>query len=255
VKVLASSLRCAYCHDAFGLDARIRCPRCSTLLHADCWADLGRCPTLGCAHAHSAPPLRPHPVRCTSRSWNLGLGVVSLMPLALYIFGVAVFALLKPAANVPCADPPHFASDAGSRPSGESLDDWARRPRAEDWYCEEEPPPVEAYLQPASCASGDEFRHERARLTVAARLLHQRRAKGTVTDSAASLHGRVSVRRHGEHSSVYFYASERRGRFTAYVWCSSPLPENLALPGEASHLPLYPRGPGEEAWYWVSGPR
>lgn len=39
--------RCAYCHQ----DARalLACTRCGTGLHLDCWSDLGRCPTLGCA--------------------------------------------------------------------------------------------------------------------------------------------------------------------------------------------------------------
>lgn len=42
-------VRCAFCHDAFGpLDAPADCSSCLTLLHAGCWREAGRCPSLGC---------------------------------------------------------------------------------------------------------------------------------------------------------------------------------------------------------------
>jgi predicted DCC family thiol-disulfide oxidoreductase YuxK len=50
VREVGGPKRCAYCHDdATGADAR-SCPRCRSLLHEDCAAELGSaCGTLGCA--------------------------------------------------------------------------------------------------------------------------------------------------------------------------------------------------------------
>ncbi|MGE0711543.1 MAG: hypothetical protein AB7N76_30080 [Planctomycetota bacterium] len=43
----AGRLRCGLCHDEDLLDAA-RCGGCGVLLHPECAAELGRCPTLGC---------------------------------------------------------------------------------------------------------------------------------------------------------------------------------------------------------------
>ncbi len=43
-----SAARCAVCHDALEGPA-VRCVACDAQGHAECWADLGRCSTLGCA--------------------------------------------------------------------------------------------------------------------------------------------------------------------------------------------------------------
>jgi hypothetical protein len=43
---MRSPPRCAYCHEA--LTAGLICTRCRAALHADCRAELGRCPSLGC---------------------------------------------------------------------------------------------------------------------------------------------------------------------------------------------------------------
>lgn len=42
--------RCAYCHGVFGQAIHWSCARCETCLHADCWDEVGACPTLGCAN-------------------------------------------------------------------------------------------------------------------------------------------------------------------------------------------------------------
>ncbi len=42
------NVRCAYCHAEGTL---VPCASCNTLLHAGCWAELGRCPVLGCRGA------------------------------------------------------------------------------------------------------------------------------------------------------------------------------------------------------------
>ena len=44
------SLRCAYCHEAVGAAPVLRCTGCRTVLHPECLAEAGRCPTLGCGH-------------------------------------------------------------------------------------------------------------------------------------------------------------------------------------------------------------
>jgi hypothetical protein len=42
--------RCGYCHeDVTGTEPDlVACDRCATVVHADCWAELGRCPVIGC---------------------------------------------------------------------------------------------------------------------------------------------------------------------------------------------------------------
>jgi hypothetical protein len=46
-------LRCAYCHE--GLNDGTSCVACHAVFHADCRAELGRCPTLGCKGGALAP--------------------------------------------------------------------------------------------------------------------------------------------------------------------------------------------------------
>jgi hypothetical protein len=43
--------RCGYCHeDVTGEEPDlVACDRCSTIAHAECWTELGRCPVIGCA--------------------------------------------------------------------------------------------------------------------------------------------------------------------------------------------------------------
>jgi hypothetical protein len=50
---LSGSPRCAYCHgDVTGFEPDlVACASCSTVLHEGCWAELGRCPVLGCTGA------------------------------------------------------------------------------------------------------------------------------------------------------------------------------------------------------------
>ncbi len=55
--------RCAYCHDALAAPQRA-CERCRTRLHDDCWAELPRCPTLGC-FALRVSPRRATETGCT----------------------------------------------------------------------------------------------------------------------------------------------------------------------------------------------
>ncbi|MCO5172394.1 MAG: hypothetical protein M9894_39355, partial [Planctomycetes bacterium] len=50
-------LRCAYCHGP--LEASAACPGCGTRLHADCWAQAGGCPTLGCGRPAAAVGAKP----------------------------------------------------------------------------------------------------------------------------------------------------------------------------------------------------
>lgn len=51
-----SSPECPYCHDEVG--EPVACPDCRAGLHAECWAELESCPTLGCSGrpAESAAP-------------------------------------------------------------------------------------------------------------------------------------------------------------------------------------------------------
>jgi len=43
--------RCAFCHDELAYDEGRACESCGTVLHRDCYWQLGRCPTLGCTRA------------------------------------------------------------------------------------------------------------------------------------------------------------------------------------------------------------
>ncbi|HET6495557.1 MAG TPA: hypothetical protein VFH61_09365 [Thermoleophilia bacterium] len=56
---------CPYCRDTVNesKEAWVSCGGCETLLHAECWDDLGRCPTLGCPKVeplcNESPALTP----------------------------------------------------------------------------------------------------------------------------------------------------------------------------------------------------
>jgi hypothetical protein len=50
--------RCPYCLDTLAQPTRA-CAHCATVLHAACRADLGRCPTTGCAAAVARPSPTP----------------------------------------------------------------------------------------------------------------------------------------------------------------------------------------------------
>lgn len=58
---VAGDLRCGLCHDALAEPDQVRCPGCATLLHGECRAQLGRCPTLGCAEGAVASGPAPKP--------------------------------------------------------------------------------------------------------------------------------------------------------------------------------------------------
>jgi hypothetical protein len=49
-----SLVRCAFCHDLL-YPPESACSLCFTRLHVDCFADLARCPTLGCMAVLKAP--------------------------------------------------------------------------------------------------------------------------------------------------------------------------------------------------------
>lgn len=60
----AAQLRCAYCHDQ--LVEACACEVCGSRLHAECFLELGRCPSLGCRgsrRAEEAQPGRRDPLR------------------------------------------------------------------------------------------------------------------------------------------------------------------------------------------------
>ncbi|MBI3724584.1 hypothetical protein HY251_11610 [bacterium] len=48
--VKGGKTRCSYCHEHVAGDEPdlVACEKCATVLHGDCWTDLGRCPILGC---------------------------------------------------------------------------------------------------------------------------------------------------------------------------------------------------------------
>lgn len=41
--------RCAFCHEEVPAPELVGCESCRTLLHDECWRELGRCTTTGCA--------------------------------------------------------------------------------------------------------------------------------------------------------------------------------------------------------------
>ncbi len=64
------TLRCALCHDDVGGVALASCV-CGTILHLECRATLGRCPTLGCrsrVSAETSSTTQREPVRFWARA-------------------------------------------------------------------------------------------------------------------------------------------------------------------------------------------
>ena len=49
---LSARQRCPYCHDALHAGELLDCRGCRATLHAECAAELGSCPTLGCGGSH-----------------------------------------------------------------------------------------------------------------------------------------------------------------------------------------------------------
>ena len=60
--------RCAYCHDGITGDEAdlVACELCHTVLHDECWRDLGHCPVLGCAGRDPERPSHPPGERARS---------------------------------------------------------------------------------------------------------------------------------------------------------------------------------------------
>ncbi|RMG16357.1 MAG: hypothetical protein D6731_06415 [Planctomycetota bacterium] len=63
---------CPYCREVLDEGATTwSCGGCGARLHPECHAELGRCPTLGCAEAAREPEQRPPPaMRTTSPPWR-----------------------------------------------------------------------------------------------------------------------------------------------------------------------------------------
>lgn len=58
VRAQEAARRCAYCHEDFSAaEAAHPCPGCRTRAHAECWAEAGSCPTLGCVDQPRASPI------------------------------------------------------------------------------------------------------------------------------------------------------------------------------------------------------
>lgn len=92
---------CPYCRGAIGDPSPVTCTGCGASLHADCWRELGGCPTIGCseraaprarAAAVAPPPVqaRPAPPRPRS-SWRDLLDLIRILAglyLALFVGAV-----------------------------------------------------------------------------------------------------------------------------------------------------------------------
>lgn len=128
----AWSARCATCHGSLCAEEAVQCPRCATLLHADCRGALQACPTFGCGprarEKPSSPPAEaPLPAPRLARGGlalaAVGLGLSLLGPVAWLVGGpprAAPRALTHPA---PAPPPPHApAPPAGRRDDGPARD-------------------------------------------------------------------------------------------------------------------------------------
>lgn len=65
-----AAARCAVCHDDLG-EVAVACAGCDARGHVDCWTDLGRCPSLGCAPREAVGSPKPR------RRWRL-LGLLGV---------------------------------------------------------------------------------------------------------------------------------------------------------------------------------
>lgn len=67
-----SARRCAYCRGGVQHGGARVCEGCGTCLHADCLAELGSCPTLGCAEPAPSLEQRPSPLLLTLAAHPIG---------------------------------------------------------------------------------------------------------------------------------------------------------------------------------------
>lgn len=147
--------RCAVCHDDLDLLA-VACAGCASVGHVECWAELGRCSTLGCARSGRAPRRIAAPGRLPAPHWLLDTYLVELLATVLVVGLVAAVVTVNvmgrrhSGPNRPAADMKAIADaldlyrvDCGRYP--DTLDAlWIRPPGARKWgpepYLKEYPP-------------------------------------------------------------------------------------------------------------------
>ena len=79
-----AATRCAVCHDDL-LAPGTTCPRCGTVAHPECRAELARCPTLACS-----PPARGPGMPAVRRAARLPWHPADLIPGDLTAFVIAL---------------------------------------------------------------------------------------------------------------------------------------------------------------------
>jgi general secretion pathway protein G len=150
-----SAVRCAVCHDDLGGRA-VACPGCGARGHVDCWIDLGRCPSLGCAvqaslsssKTEGPEPARPYRGPFPLVELLVGVSIVGLLAAVVVVnvmgqgHGPRV---QRPAADMKAIGDALdlFRVDCGYYPA--SLDElWVRPTNARKWgpepYLKEYPP-------------------------------------------------------------------------------------------------------------------
>lgn len=83
-----AAARCAVCHDAL-VDRVVGCAACDAQGHADCWADLGRCTSIGCASVPSVVARPAAPKHVGARVSRLAIvGVVGALGLVAAVVAV-----------------------------------------------------------------------------------------------------------------------------------------------------------------------
>ena len=150
--------RCAVCHDDLDLLA-VACAGCASVGHVECWAELGRCSTLGCARGGPGPRRRaivvPPPPKAVP--WSFPVGLLELLGVTVVLGLVAAVVTVNvmgrghgPRVQRPAADMKAIGDaldlyrvDCGHYP--DRLDAlWIRPPGATGWgpepYLKEYPP-------------------------------------------------------------------------------------------------------------------
>lgn len=156
-----AAARCAVCHDDLDLLA-VACAGCASVGHVECWAELGRCSTLGCARGGPGPRRRaivvPSPPT-EAVPWSFPVGLFELLGVTVILGLLAAVVTVNVMGQSRCGRACSVRISAEMKAIGDALDLykvdcghypdrlealWERPPGAKKWgpepYLKEYPP-------------------------------------------------------------------------------------------------------------------
>jgi hypothetical protein len=97
VAVEVYSSRCPYCREELAVDVRslVRCSRCSTYSHADCFEESQSCSVYGCKGTSTTAPVRAPRILCIKQREQDNYREHLWMPLWIIVYTICLCAYLS----------------------------------------------------------------------------------------------------------------------------------------------------------------